>query len=187
MILTPFLVKPSLSKRLISTKKNQHSEVCGSKANFEPKIFTMYSTLLEIHSLLRYFVLLSLVVVIIQSVIGMNGNKPFGKWDNKFSLYLLIFTHLQLLVGLILYFVSPNVRFGGGVMADKMARYWTVEHIFGMLVAVTLITIARITSKRMATDQAKFKRLAIFNFVALFVIIAIVWLSGRGLLTMTTL
>jgi hypothetical protein len=187
MILTPFLVKPSLSKRLISTKKNQHSEVCGSKANFEPKIFTMYSTLLEIHSLLRYFVLLSLLVVIIQSVIGMNGNKPFGKWDNKFSLYLLIFTHLQLLVGLILYFVSPNVRFGGGVMADKMARYWTVEHIFGMLVAVTLITIARITSKRMATDQAKFKRLAIFNFVALVVIIAIVWLSGRGLLTMTTL
>ena len=90
----------------------------------------MYSTLLEIHSLLRYLVLLFLVVVIVKSLLGMMNNGRFGVWDNKLGLYLLIFTHLQLLAGLIVYFASPNVRFGGGVMADKLARYWTVEHIF---------------------------------------------------------
>lgn len=147
----------------------------------------MYSFVFEIHSLLRFLVLLSLLVVIVNSVIGMTSKKPFGVWDNKFGLYLLIFTHLQLIAGLILYFVSPQVHFGGGVMADKMARYWTVEHIFGMLVAITLITVARITAKRMTSDADKFKRLAIFNFVALVVILAIVWMSGRGLLTMTPL
>jgi hypothetical protein len=146
----------------------------------------MYSTLLEIHSLIRYFVLLFLVVVIVKSLLGMMNNGRFGLWDNKLSLYLLIFTHLQLLAGLILYFASPNVRFGGGVMADKLARYWTVEHIFGMLIAVALITIARITSKRMAADSDKFKRLFIFNLIALVIVVAVILMSGRGLFTMTT-
>jgi hypothetical protein len=146
----------------------------------------MYSILLQIHSLLRYLVLLSLVIVIIKSLLGMMNNGRFGLWDNKASLYLLIFTHLQLLAGLLLYFTSPIVRFGGGVMADKLARYWTVEHIFGMLIAVTLITMARITSKRMAADSDKFKRLLIFNLIALLVVVAVILMSGRGLLTMTT-
>jgi hypothetical protein len=146
----------------------------------------MYSILLQIHSLLRYLVLISLVVVIIKSLLGMMNKGQFGVWDNKASLYLLIFTHLQLLAGLFLYFASPNVRFGGGVMADKLARYWTVEHIFGMLIAVALITMARITSKRMTADSDKFKRLFIFNLIALVIVVAVVLLSGRGLLTMTT-
>jgi hypothetical protein len=51
-----------------------------------------------------------------------------------------------------------------------------------MLVAVVLITLARSTSKRMSDDAAKHKRMAIFNFVALVVIVVVVWLSGRGLL-----
>jgi hypothetical protein len=118
--------------------------------------------------------------------LGMINKEQFGVWDNKLSLYLLIFTHLQLLAGLIVYFASPNVRIGGGVMADKLARYWTVEHIFGMLIAVALITIARVTSKRMAADNDKFKRLFIFNLIALVIIVAVILLSGRGLFTMTT-
>jgi len=142
----------------------------------------MYTGLLHTHSLLRYFILIALVVVIVKAVIGLTQNQPYGKWDNKFSLYLFIFTHMQLLAGLILYFVSPFVKFGSTTMSDKVTRYWTVEHIFAMLIAVVLITLARTTSKRMADDAAKHKRMAIFNFVALVVIVAMVWLSGRPLL-----
>ena len=142
----------------------------------------MYTGLLHTHSLLRYFILIALLVVIIKAVIGLMNKEPYGKWDNKFSLYLFIFTHMQLLVGLILYFVSPFVKFGSTTMSDKVTRYWTVEHIFAMLIAVVLITLARTTSKRMADDAAKHKRMAIFNFVALVVIVAMVWLSGRPLL-----
>ena len=108
----------------------------------------MYNTLLHAHSLLRYFILLTLLVVIIQSILGMAKKTPFGKWDDKASLYLLIFTHIQLIVGLILYFVSPWVRFAEGAAADAGVRYWTMEHISGMVVAVALITVGRIRSKR---------------------------------------
>ena len=142
----------------------------------------MYTGLLHTHSLPRYFILIALVVVIVKAVIGLMQKQPYGKWDNKLSLYLFIFTHMQLLAGLILYFVSPFVKFGSTTMSDKVTRYWTVEHIFAMLIAVVLITLARTTSKRMSNDAAKHKRMAIFNFVALVVIVAMIWLSGRPLL-----
>jgi uncharacterized membrane protein len=142
----------------------------------------MYTGLLHAHSLLRYFILIALVVVIIKAIIGLVNKQPYGKWDNKLGLYLFIFTHMQLLVGLILYFISPFVKFGPDTMSDKATRYWTVEHIFAMLIAVVLITLARTTSKRMASDEAKHKRMAIFNFVALAVIIAVIWMGGRPLL-----
>jgi uncharacterized membrane protein len=142
----------------------------------------MYTGLLHTHSLLRYFILIALVVVIVKALIGLVNKQPYGKWDNKLGLYLFIFTHMQLLVGLILYFDSPLVKFGSDTMSDKTTRYWTVEHIFAMLIAVVLITLARTTSKRMSNDGAKHKRMAIFNFVAFAVIVAMIWLSGRPLL-----
>ena len=139
----------------------------------------MYTGLLHTHSLLRYFVLIALVVVIIKGLIGLLNRQPYGKWDNKLGLYLFIFTHMQLLAGIILYFVSPFVQFGPETMSDKVTRYWTVEHIFSMLVAVVLITMARITSKKMTNDADKHKRMVIFNSVALIVILTVIWLSGR--------
>jgi heme A synthase len=142
----------------------------------------LYKLLLQIHSLTRYFVLIALVIVILMALLGIVNKKPFGKWDNKFSLYLLIFTHLQALAGLILYFVSPFVKFGSETMKDKFIRYWTVEHLTAMLIAVVLITVARISSKKMSSDLAKHKRLFNFNLIALIIIIATIYLGGRGIL-----
>lgn len=142
----------------------------------------MYTGLLHTHSGLRYLVLLGLIIVIVTSLMGWLNRKPFTATDNKLSLILFIATHTQLLVGLILYLVSPFVKFDGTTMSDKMTRYWTVEHIFGMLVAVVLITLARSTSKRMTDDNAKHKRMFIFNFVALVVIVAIILISDRKLI-----
>ncbi|MFD1000440.1 cytochrome B [Ohtaekwangia kribbensis] len=138
----------------------------------------MYTGLLHTHSSIRYLVLLLLIAVIIKSLIGLMNKKPFEKADNMLSLFLLIFTHIQFLAGLALYFVSPFVQFGGQTMSDKMTRYWTVEHITGMLIAVVLITIARSTSKRMSDPVAKHKRLFIFNTIALVIIIAVVLQGG---------
>lgn len=150
----------------------------------------MYNGLLHTHSLLRYFILVALIVVIVKALIGLANKQPYGKWDNKLGLYLFIFTHMQLLVGLIIYFMNlfnyserKLVDFGSETMSNPGIRYWTVEHVFAMLIAVVLITLARTTSKRMTNDEAKHKRMAIFNFVALAVIIAMIWLSGRPLLS----
>jgi hypothetical protein len=145
----------------------------------------MSTGLLHTHSLLRYFVLFLLLVVIVKSLIGWLNNKPFGKADNKLSLFLLIFTHIQFLVGLILYFVSNMVQFNSETMKNDTLRYWAVEHITGMLIAVVLITAARSTSKKMTEDIKKHKRLAIFNLLALIIIIVTIALSGRGILSMS--
>ena len=146
----------------------------------------MYTGLLHTHSLLRYLILIALPVVIIKAIVGLTNKQPFTKLDNKLSLYLFIFTHTQLLVGLIMYFMNLSgsserqlVYFGSETMSNPGVRYWTVEHIFGMLVAVVLITLARTTSKRMTDDAAKHKRMFIFNFVALVVIVTMIFLSGR--------
>jgi uncharacterized membrane protein SirB2 len=85
-----------------------------------------------------------------------------------------------LLLGLILYFVSPLVIFDGASMKNAVARYWLVEHITMMLIAVVLITMARVTAKKMTDAVAKHKRLFIFNLIALIFIVAAIAMSGRG-------
>jgi len=102
--------------------------------------------------------------------------KPFGKSDDKISLFLFIATHAQLLVALILYFVSPFVKFGGDAMKDTEIRFFTMEHSVMMLVAIVLITMGRITAKKATTDAGKFKRLFWYNSAAfLIILISIPW------------
>lgn len=138
----------------------------------------MYATLLLLHSLVRYFVLILIIALIVKSFGGWQGKKEFTSADNKLSLFTLIATHIQFLLGLILYFVSPFVVFGGE--RDATSRYWTMEHISMMLIAVVLITVARSTMKKMSDGSLKFKRLAIFNTIALVIIIASIAMAKRG-------
>ncbi|MFM7851519.1 MAG: cytochrome B [Flammeovirgaceae bacterium] len=140
----------------------------------------MHSTLLLLHSLVRYFVLIFLILLIVRSLIGWQGKSSFSKRDDQLSLWLFMFTHLQLLIGLILFFVSPAVIFSKASMADRMARYWLVEHNTGMIVAIVLITMARVTMKKMKDDVGKFKRLFIFNALALLLILVLIAQSQRG-------
>jgi uncharacterized membrane protein len=142
----------------------------------------MYLGLTHLHSTLRYVVLILLLVVIVKSLRGWLNKSKFESLDNKLSLWLLIATHLQLLGGLLLYFVSPFVQFNASTMKDATTRYWTVEHFTMMILAIILITIARISHKKLASDEAKHKRLFTLNVVALVIIVAAILQSGRGLL-----
>jgi hypothetical protein len=140
----------------------------------------MQSLLLLFHSTIRYFVLIFLILVIVRSLMGWMGKKEYGKMDDKVSLWLFMLTHTQLLIGLILFFVSPVVIFSGASMKDSIARYWLVEHNTMMLIAIVLISIARISIKKMADAVAKHRRLFILNTIALVFIIAAISMSGRG-------
>jgi hypothetical protein len=141
----------------------------------------MYPGLLQAHSIIRYLLLILLVVVIVQSLVGLLNKRPYTSIDNRIGLFLFITTHTQLLLGIILYFVSPFVQFSGSAMKDASTRYWLVEHNTAMLIAIILITLARTTSKKMSADEAKHKRMFIFNTVALMIILLTIWLSGRGI------
>ncbi len=142
----------------------------------------MYQFLVNLHSGFRYIVLLLLLVVVVKSLLSWLGKKSYTTLDNKLSLWLLIATHLQLLGGLILYFVSPYVQFNSSTMKDATTRYWTVEHLFMMALAITLITIARISHKKLTTDEAKHRRLFLLNVVALIIIVVAIIASHRGLI-----
>lgn len=138
----------------------------------------MYPLFVQLHSYLRYFVLFFLLVTIIRTFYFWQKSLPFNKQTDKLNLYLFICTHLQLVLGLVLYTISPNVNLSHmkAAMKDPIYRFWTVEHITLMLVAIVFITIARISMKKITTDTGKHKRLFIFNFIALILILgAIPW------------
>ena len=130
----------------------------------------MYGILTVLHSFLRWAVLLLLLATIIKSLKGLITKRSFSNSDNKISLFMMISAHTQLLVGIILYFVSPFVQFGN--MNDKEIRFFTMEHSVMMIIAIVFMTLARILSKKAPTDPAKFKKLFIFSLIALLIILA---------------
>lgn len=134
----------------------------------------MYPFLKEFHSGWRYLVLLLIVIALLRALIGWLSNKPYTDGHRKTNLFALISAHVQFLVGLVLYFVSPFVQFGATTMSDKATRYWSVEHIFGMLIAIVLITIGHSKSKKAVNDLAKHKAIAIFYLIAIIVIVAVI-------------
>jgi hypothetical protein len=144
----------------------------------------MYTGLLHTHSVLRYFILIMLIIVIVVSLIGWLQRKPFTGMNNRLSLFLFIVTHTQLLVGIILYIVSyangQRVQFNSETMSTPALRYFAVEHTLAMLIAIVLITLGRTGAKKLADDVAKHKRLFIFNSIALLIIAGMVYGLGNS-------
>jgi len=98
----------------------------------------------------------------------------------------LISAHIQLLVGLALYAMSSMVTFSdmGSVMKTANLRYWTVEHISMMVIAIVLITVGHSKSKKAATAQAKHRSIAVFYSIALVIILAAILMAvGKGFIT----
>ena len=141
----------------------------------------MYSTVYFIHSWWAYLVVLVLIIASINSLVGFFSKKEYGANDFRISLFTLIVSHIQLLIGIVLYFVAPYFQaFSevgmGGVMKDSTLRLYLVEHPLIMIIAVTLITIGYSRHKKKLTSHPKFKILAIFYTLALiFVLSRIPW------------
>lgn len=126
----------------------------------------------HLHSVLRWAVLILLVVAIVRAFQKRGGGTVYPGKD-KFALYALIVTHVQLLLGLVLYlWLSPLVRFEGDVMGNAVTRFYTVEHITGMLIAITLITIGYARAKRQAEMNKGWKTIGIFYTLGLLLILA---------------
>lgn len=143
----------------------------------------MYTGLRHLHSGLRYVVLLLLIIAVITAISGLLGKKEYTEGNRKLNLFTLIFTHVQLLVGLGLYFISTKVDFSN-IGASSSIRYWTAEHATLMLIAIVLITIGHSKSKKALTSAGKFKKIAVFYTIALVVILATILMAvGKGFIT----
>jgi len=141
----------------------------------------MYSILKNVHSYWAYLALLVLILGILNAITGKIKGKDFESKDLRISLFGLIFSHIQLLIGLILYFVSPwfdqwsNLGIGG-VMKDAQARLYLVEHSFANIFAIVLITMGWSLHKRQSDPEKKFMRIALFyGFGLLLLLSRIPW------------
>lgn len=132
----------------------------------------MFNGLLHAHSGLRWIALLLLVLVMFKSIAGWTGKKPFAQGDRKLALFTMISMHVMLLLGLVLYFMGNSASLWGteGMMKVAATRFWAMEHMVAMLLAIVLITIANRKAKADVDAVKKYKSMAILYIIS-FVII----------------
>ncbi|TXK78422.1 hypothetical protein [Mesonia sp. K4-1] len=140
----------------------------------------MYRAIYYLHSYWAYMVILVAFLATINALIGVFTKKPYGAKDFRISLFALICTHLQLLIGLILFFVSPKIVWFsenvdmGLIMKNSTMRMYNVEHPLLMIIAIALITIGYSKHKKKLSSAPKFKTLAIFYTLAFAAILAMI-------------
>ena len=125
-----------------------------------------------IHSYWAYVTLIILVIATINAIIGYTSKKEFKDKDLRISLFTLIVMHIQLLIGLGWYFMSPWYKSMKEAGVDASNRLLAVEHPIMMLLAIVLITIGWSKHKKKTTDTAKFKTIALFYSLALLLILS---------------
>lgn len=136
-----------------------------------------YTLFLNTHSILRWVALILAVIVTIKSLMGILGKPSYEKIDNIFGASFVGTMHLQVLIGLILYFfLSPITESAfsdfGAAMKNAELRFWAVEHITMMLLAAVLAQVGRSKSKKAADAGKKFKFQAIFFGLSLLIMLA---------------
>lgn len=140
----------------------------------------MYSLLLFSHSLVRWFVLISLIFSIYKGSVGWLRNKKFSKTDNFFRHLTATISHIQLTFGYFLYFNSPiikafGVNFRDGINNSEL-RFFSVIHPSLMFISIVFITLGSSIAKRKENDTEKFKTMTIYFLIAfLIILIAIPW------------
>jgi asparagine N-glycosylation enzyme membrane subunit Stt3 len=122
----------------------------------------IYEILKSAHSGWRYLVIILLLVAFINALMGFLGKKPYTEGNRKLNVFTLISAHIQLLLGLFLYFMRDWYK---GDMSVAIQRYWKMEHIAMMVLAIILITVGNARSKKV--DSALMKHRTIFMYFGL--------------------
>ena len=130
----------------------------------------------DAHSLLRWLVILAALWALLRVWSGFAFKSEWTDKDRKTGLIFTSTLNLQLLLGLVLYFTSPfmaTIRADfGAAMKDGTLRFFAVEHVTFMLLAVIIAQVGYSISKRAATDRGKFRRAAGAYTIAFILILA---------------
>ena len=126
--------------------------------------------LVSTHSGLRWIALILLLLAIYNAFTAKN----YEKKHRLVNMFAMISLHTQLLIGLALYFTSAKVQFTEGWMKVAMYRFYGMEHLTGMLIAIVLVTIGHSKSKKATESAAKFKAIKLWYVLALILILAFI-------------
>lgn len=133
---------------------------------------SFYIYLVHSHSVIRWVITFLLVYSIIVSFVKWRTNSTMGPTNLLMASFTVHFSHLQLLLGLVLYVISPKVMFDKAAMASSMIRFFTLDHVVMMLIAITCLTVGHIKAKRTKDPQLQAKRIFVWYTVGLILILA---------------
>lgn len=134
----------------------------------------MYNGLVHAHSGLRWIVL----ILILAAIVNAARSKTSGRYEKKdklLNLFAMISLHIQLLVGLGLFFINAKGRidYSEGWMAVRSARFYGMEHVLAMVVAIAIITMARSkVEKKLVGTRDKHQRIFVGYTIGLIIILA---------------
>lgn len=139
-----------------------------------------YEIMTHAHSGFRYVTLVLLVAAIVNAIMGWTKSANYGSGSKKLNLFAMVAMHIQVLIGIILYFISPRVAMAmgdfGAAMKDADLRFFGLEHGTAMVIAMVLITIGRKRAEKLRVDQRRHKRIALTYLIALIIIfVSIPW------------
>ena len=137
----------------------------------------MYNVVKNLHSYWAYIVLVIIILAVLNSIFKSLSKKEYQATDFRLSLFTLIVSHIQLLIGLILYFMSPRFSlFGesgmGEIMKNSVDRLYLVEHPIINILAIVLITMGYSKHKKKLTSTPKFNTIAVFYSIALILLLS---------------
>tara|TARA_B110000879_G_scaffold139363_1_gene181636 strand:+ start:253 stop:687 length:435 start_codon:yes stop_codon:yes gene_type:complete len=136
----------------------------------------MYTGLKHLHSFLPYLLLTVLVLALVKSFIAYRTNQVHTDAHRKNGLIVLILAHIQLLIGMALYFISPKsvtaLSDMGAAMKDSTLRLYALEHPLMMIIAIVFITMAYSKSKKEIADSLKHKVKSVYYLIALVLILS---------------
>jgi hypothetical protein len=131
----------------------------------------MYPTVLTIHSILRWIILLAGLLAVARACAGWTGGRPWTDTDNRAGIWFTASLDLQLLVGLLLYLaLSPLTQLAmadpAAAMGNSGLRFWLVEHPFGVVLALVFAHVGRVRIRRASADKSRHRIAAIFFGIA---------------------
>jgi len=136
----------------------------------------MYPTLLATHSVFRWFVLASILFALYRAYRGWLTNQSFSKFDNTVRHTTATIAHIQLILGLWLYIISPIVDYFlhhfEEAVHQREVRFFGMEHSLMMFTGIVMITIGSMKAKRKSVDKQKFKTMAIWFTIALLILLS---------------
>ena len=131
----------------------------------------MYPFIQKFHSGWAYLALLILLIAVVNALLGKFSKRSFSATDRKISLFALIAIHIQLLVGLVLYFVSHKGLQSFGEMKNAALRLTWLEHPLINIIAIALITIGWSRHKKTEDNNNKFSSIGVFYGLGLILIL----------------
>lgn len=139
-----------------------------------------YDVIKTVHSYWAFLVIIILTLIVINSIIAKFSGRAFNTKDLRLSLFGLIFSHIQLLIGFILYFTSPwfnqFYQIGMDLLKNAESRLYLIEHPLINIVAIIFITLGWSLHKRQLDSSKKFLRIGMFYGLGLtFLLSRIPW------------